>query len=157
MAHSAYKLLSLLAPALLLTALCLYLSRNDAVACRSTFNIINNGREHRLHFTFMAEKGSGEITIAGADSPTAEASTIKKRFSYSEIEPDLFLLKSAQDQATETSAGRILRADDILPVFFTGNAKNARLPLRIVKMEESGWLFMSGNMPYFLCEKADTR
>lgn len=130
---------------------------NDAVDCSSAFSIINDKRTLSLSVTFSAYNGNGLMTFTGNSDGTEDNISIRKYFSYEKNRNNIYVFKNHDSEIRLPPLTSEETFSTFLPDFFTGVNKRDEFIVKIIKLKEGTWLFMSTNTPYFICENTTAR
>lgn len=130
----------------------LSLHRRGPISCDASLSLLNKDQGSRWRLSFFADNGEGIISINNVPPQQKSSIEIIRPFTYREIERNTYILKSRSSGKEYGTPDALSGIDDVLPLFFTENKKDVKMAVRIIRVKNSGWLFLSGNTPYFFCE-----
>lgn len=92
------------------------------------------------------------MTFTGKNGDVVDNISIRKHISYTKDKNDIYIFKNRGEDIRSQIPLADHKFDEILPPFFTGIKNEDSFIIRIIKIKNGSWLFMSTNTPYFICE-----
>ena len=78
--------------------------------------------------------------------------SIRKYITYVKNKNNIYIFRSSSTNVRSSATALPERFDEIMPPFFTEISKEDRFIIKILKIKQGSWVFMSTNTPYFICE-----
>lgn len=132
-----------------------YISSSDdgeSINCTSAFSIVNGDEEFSFSVTFFASDGDGLMTFNGNSGNSKDNISIRKYITYVKNKNNIYIFRSSSTNVRSSATALPERFDEIMPPFFTEISKEDRFIIKILKIKQGSWVFMSTNTPYFICE-----
>jgi len=134
-----------------------YAEESEDISCSSAFTVIGKNEQVSLSVTFYMKNKNGLMTFTGSSTNGKDDISIKIYFSYDTAGENIYVLKNSSSDIRLPSFNTDNEFNTLLPPFITGNQTSDNLIIKIIKIKEGTWAFMSTNTPYFICEGAETR
>jgi len=127
--------------------------RQDYIHCIANINYIRSGERFSLIVSHDMRNGHGVLSLAGrltGDNQKAISLSKIIRFNYHR-DGDLYLAQSTLIEPSPDNQMSIEQQEKWLPAFFI--TVGATFPFVIKRTGIDTWVFYSGPVPLFICEK----